>query len=553
MNLMDLFIKIGVDDKASGPIAKLTKAIGGGLATAAKIGAAAVGAAAVAVGKLGADAVKAYANYEQLVGGIETLFGDLSGNVLANADNAFKTVGLSANEYMETAMSFAASLNQSLMNTDGNIARSASITDMAIQDMADNANKMGTSMDSIQAAYAGFAKQNYTMLDNLKLGYGGTKQEMERLLADAEKITGVKYDINNFADIIAAIHAIQEELDITGTTAEESAKTVAGSFNTLKASWKNFLTGLGNKDADIGKLTDQLVESAETLLENLEPVVLQVLESLAGAVERLAPMIGEKLPKMIMRLAPSLIRAAIGLVGALAKAIPEMLSQIWTAVDEAISNSSFGERWASIKEAVSTAVEGIKESWDQLKEHAQPLIDKIKGAWNALKEWADENGVIEKAITAIGYVFKGIVLTLDDIVLAFNGVQWVAETVAAWVKEKWQPVATFFEGIAGTIASIMGAEPGSTYYGGQAGVGRALGGNGLWGGRGGRFAIGNDYVPYNGFPAILHRGEAVLTAREAEDWRQGNNGRGVQMVNNFYGVSQSDLDFIVAYVNRGLA
>lgn len=543
MNLMDLFIKIGAKDEASGPIKKLTSAVGKGLATAAKIGTAAVGATATALGKLGAEAVKAYANYEQLVGGVETLFEDLSVDVLANADNAFKTVGLSANEYMETAMSFAASLNQSLMRTDGNIARSASLTDMAITDMADNANKMGTSMDSIQTAYAGFAKQNYTMLDNLKLGYGGTKQEMERLLADAEKFSGVKYDIDNLSDVYEAIHVVQTELGITGTTAKEAASTISGSFGMLKASWKNFLTGLGSKDADISKLTDQLIESAETLLANLEPVVMQVLESLGGAVERLGPIIGEKLPGIIMTLLPSLISGAIGLVSSLAQAVPEMLQMIFSAVDGAISESGFAETWNTIKEAVSSAAAGIKENWDNLVSALQPLIDRIRAAWQGFVTWAQESGVLQAAINGVAGVINLVITAIGGIATAFNSVLGAAESAAGWVIEKWQAVADFFSGIANTISGIFAkGDAFAAKYGG--------GGTG-W--EGYPSAIGNDYVPYNGYPAILHRGEAVLTAREAEDWRQGNNGRGVQMVNNFYGVSQSDLDYIVAYVNRGLA
>lgn len=591
--IAELNFKIGAIDNASSKIAKISKAVGSGLSAAAKIGAAAVGATATALGKMGLEAVKAYADYEQLVGGVETLFGAggrhfkefseqtglvgeearktyaslmrAQSTVMANAADAYKNAGLSANEYMETVTSFSASLIQSL---GGDTAKAAQVSDMAITDMADNANKMGTSMESIQNAYQGFAKQNYTMLDNLKLGYGGTKQEMERLLADAQELSGVKYDISNLSDVYEAIHVIQTEMEISGitideaneliasgamsaeeayallgTTAKEAASTISGSFGMLKASWKNFLTGLGDKNADIGKLTDQLVESAETLLDNLEPVVMQVLESLGGAVERLGPIIGEKLPGIIMTLLPSLIRGAMGLVGSLAQAVPEMLQMIFSAVDGAISESGFGERWASIKEAVSTAVEGIKEKWDQLKEKLQPLIDKVSEAWQKFKDWEEENHVLEKAIGLVGKAVEGVIDFVGDLGVAFSELWDDAEAAAAWVKEKWQPVATFFSNLAATIAGIFAADPGGSSW---------HSGGGFAGSSGG-FAIGNDYVPYNGYPAILHRGEAVLTAREAEDWRQGNNGRGVQMVNNFYGVSQSDLDYIVAYVNRGLS
>ena len=207
------------------------------LSAAAKAGTAAITAAAAGVVKnIGAAAIQSYGEYEQLVGGVETLFKGSADTVQEYAANAYKTSGLSANDYMETATSFAASLLQSL---GGDTEKAAQVTEMAINDMSDNANKMGTDMSAIQYAYQGFAKQNYTMLDNLKLGYGGTKKEMERLLADATKISGVKYDISNLNDVYQAIHVIQENLGITGTTALEAATTIQGSAAMMKAAWQN--------------------------------------------------------------------------------------------------------------------------------------------------------------------------------------------------------------------------------------------------------------------------------------------------------------------------
>ena len=217
MNLFELFVKIGVDDQASDKISSLSSKLGSGLATAAKVGAAAVAAAGTAIVAIGKQAVEQYAEYEQLVGGVETLFKQSSDVVQQYAANAYKTAGMSANEYMETVTSFSASLLQSL---GGDTEAASKYADMAITDMSDNANKMGTSMESIQNAYQGFAKQNYTMLDNLKLGYGGTKEEMQRLLDDAEKLSGVEYDISSYADIVDAIHVVQTEMGITGTTAK---------------------------------------------------------------------------------------------------------------------------------------------------------------------------------------------------------------------------------------------------------------------------------------------------------------------------------------------
>ena len=216
--------EIGNESEGAGKSAgsRLCNAIKGVIATAA-------------IGKALGSALTEGAALEQSLGGIETLFKDSADTVKRNAAEAYRTAGMSANQYMELTTSFAASLMQSLGN-DTN--KAAEISDMAMRDMSDNANKMGTDMERITDAYQGFAKQNYTMLDNLKLGYGGTKTEMERLLADAQKITGIKYDINNLSDVYSAIHVIQGELDITGTTAKEAADTLTGSFSSMKTAFQ---------------------------------------------------------------------------------------------------------------------------------------------------------------------------------------------------------------------------------------------------------------------------------------------------------------------------
>ena len=302
MNLMDLFIKIGVEDSASGPIKKLSGAVGNGLKTAAKIGTAAIAATAAAVATLAKQAVTAYADYEQLVGGVETLFSNLEGTVsaapevLANAERAYRTAGLSANEYMETVTGFSAAL---IAGLEGDYSRAAEISDMAITDMADNANKMGTSMESIQAAYQGFAKQNYTMLDNLKLGYGGTRSEMERLLSDAEAFSGVHYDISNLADVYEAIHVIQTEMGIAGTTAQEASTTISGSLSMVKAAWRNLLAGLGREDVDMDQLIGELVDSALTAFNNLLPVIGRALKGIGELIVGIAPVIVKELPGLI--------------------------------------------------------------------------------------------------------------------------------------------------------------------------------------------------------------------------------------------------------------
>lgn len=313
---------LGGEGDAAGKSAggKFSSAFGAAL----KIGAAALSAAAAGVGAMVSAAVSSYADYEQLVGGIETLFSSLDGTVsaapqvLANAENAYRTAGLSVNEYMETVTSFSAALVSSL---DGDYAEAARISDMAITDMSDNANKMGTSMESIQMAYQGFAKQNYTMLDNLKLGYGGTKSEMERLLADAEAITGIHYDINNLNDVYEAIHVIQGEMGITGTTAEEAASTISGSLSMTKAAWANLMTGIADSNADLSGLIDNLVSSAGALASNIMPVVSQALQGVGDLVVQLAPIIAAQLPALITSVLPGLLSAGEALLEGLMQGI----------------------------------------------------------------------------------------------------------------------------------------------------------------------------------------------------------------------------------------
>ena len=313
-------------------------------------------AAAAATGALVKSAVEGYASYEQLVGGVETLFGAggkglseyaesvgktvaeaqaeyqeiMRGQniVLRNADAAFKTAGMSANQYMETVTSFSASLIQSL---EGDTVKAAEKADRAIIDMADNANKMGSSIESIQNAYQGFAKQNYTMLDNLKLGYGGTKEEMQRLLEDAEAISGIKYDISSYADVVDAIHVIQEEMGIAGTTAKEASETISGSIASMKASWSNLVTGMADENADMDELINQFVETVEVAGENILPVVETALLSVSDLIEGLLPIIAARIPEIILDVLPDLVNAGVEIVFSLVTGISENIDQILTA------------------------------------------------------------------------------------------------------------------------------------------------------------------------------------------------------------------------------
>lgn len=348
-----------VAGKASGVGQALLKGIG----TFAKWGAAAATAAATATAALVKSAVTAYSDYEQLVGGVETLFKDSASEVQKYAANAYQTAGLSANEYMETVTGFSASLLQSL---DGDTKAAAEKANVAITDMSDNANKMGTSMESIQNAYQGFAKQNYTMLDNLKLGYGGTKEEMQRLLEDAEKLSGQKFDLSSYADIVDAIHVVQKEMGISGITAEEAAEavkngsmtqeeafnamgttakeaatTIQGSVNMTKAAWQNLVVGIADDTQDFDGLVNNFVESVTTAGNNILPRVEIALKGVGTLVEKLAPIVAKTVPNIVSTTLPSMIKAGTSMIRALLdgllKAVPELIPCFKNIVNQLIS------------------------------------------------------------------------------------------------------------------------------------------------------------------------------------------------------------------------
>lgn len=321
-----------------GDSSSLQKACLGAVKVVGGATSAVLGAATAAVVKIGKDSFNAYADYEQLTGGIETLFGDAYGSVMKNADNAYRTAGLSANNYMEQVTSFSASLLQA---TGKDTEKAAQIADMAMTDMADNANKMGTSMESIQNAYQGFAKQNYTMLDNLKLGYGGTKEEMQRLLADAEKLTGVKYDISNLADVYSAIHAVQDELGITGTTAKEASTTIQGSVGMMKGAWDNLLVGVADDNADFDALMNNFVDSVVTVGENVIPRVETIIGGvgvlLSSLIQNVIPMLIAEIPGILNTALPSIITAGNALLSSLTAVLPGVVDAVVAALPLIIS------------------------------------------------------------------------------------------------------------------------------------------------------------------------------------------------------------------------
>ena len=449
MNLLDLFIKIGVDDKASSKIdgiaSKVTGTLGNAAGLAAKGVAAGVAAVTAATGAITKSSLDAYGAYEQNVGGIQKLFGnmgksleeyaELTGNavdavadkwgvlersqnmVLQNAANAYKTAGMSANQYMEQVTGFSAALITSLGN---DTVAAANYADMAMVDMSDNANTFGTDMESIQWAYQGFAKQNYTMLDNLKLGYGGTKEEMQRLISDASKMTDVQKKLGvtvdesslSFDNIVAAIHVMQESMQIGGTTAREAATTIEGSVNMMKAAWENWLTGLGDSDADMAQLTDNLVESFETAAENVVPRVAIILGTLLGSV-----------PGIVAEVGPVAAQALQDTFMTAAQTFHDMLPQeAQSALDGAIETfhssglaDAVGNALSGIAEFGAKAADGISqlaESFDETSamEAAATVIDTVAGFIGHLADQAGEYlmPVLEAAGEAMSAFFQAV-------------------------------------------------------------------------------------------------------------------------------------------------
>lgn len=437
----------------------------------AAMGAVAIAAGAAAV-KLGKEVIAAYADYEQLVGGVDTLFGDSSQTVQNYAANAFKTAGMSANEYMETVTGFSASLIQSL---GGDTAKAAEVADMAITDMADNANKMGTDLSSIQTAYQGFAKQNYTMLDNLKLGYGGTKSEMERLLADAEKISGIKYDLTSFSDLTEAIHVIQTEMGITGTTALEATETISGSISGMQSAIDNLMAGLGNADADIEMLVGNVVESFQHVVKNVVPIIENIVKALPAALDGILIAIGDLLPTLlstvvnlftqiletILSLLPELIPAAVDavltIVGALIDNLPLLIDaavQLITALVEGLG-LALPELIPAAVEAIITIVQGLLDSMDQILEAAFAIIQGLaQGLLNALPQLID--ALPEVIMTIINFITNNLPLIIEmgvklTVQLAFGLIKAIPKLVARLP----EIIAAIVTGLGKTVSAVF--------------------------------------------------------------------------------------------------
>lgn len=461
MDVFDLVAKIRLDaseyengvGKARGTFSTLASGVRTGLATVAKVGAAAVTAGVAGVTALTKMGIEGYAQYEQLVGGVETLFKESQDVVMAYAENAYKTSGMSANQYMETATSFSASLIQSL---EGDTAKAAQVADMAITDMSDNANKMGTDIGMIQNAYNGFAKGNYTMLDNLKLGYGGTREEMQRLLEDATAISGIEYDISSFSDVAEAIHVVQTEMGIAGTTAREAASTIEGSIAMMKGAWQNLVVGMADENANMEVLINNFVESTAIAAQNLIPRIEQTLVGIGDMITALAPVIADALPQLVENVLPSLLAAGVSLVVALVEGVITAIPALGKALLEGVSiilvevfgvseekagefadsvNSFFakiGEGWRNLVTQAQTEGTWLNDVWTGLQETAQAFCDFCVALWEALSDafaWCVEQ--INTEGTALNTIWENLSTAAET---AWEIIKTIIETTIDQIK-----------------------------------------------------------------------------------------------------------------------
>lgn len=474
----------GAKDGIKGLSSSIASSAGGAVKSIAKIGTAAMAAGAIATAALVKSSVDAYASYEQLRGGIETLFGaggqsakeyaksvgkstdeakkdyqqlmNAQNIALKNADKAYKTAGMSANDYMETVTSFAASLKQSTKN-ETEAAKSAN---QIVIDMSDNANKMGTDMTMIQNAYNGFAKQNYTMLDNLKLGYGGTKTEMQRLLKDAEKLSGQKYELGNFKDMAEAIHVVQTEMGITGTTAKEASTTIEGSVNSAKAAWENLMVGLADDNADFDSLVNNFVDSVSTAASNILPRIETALGGIGSLVEKLLPVIVDAIPGLIENLLPSLLSSGtnivLTLIQGIASAIPALLNVLPTIITQI---------GTTLKTAAPQLFTSLMEILSQLGTF---LLENIPILMDSLVTMLSEGSMLDSMATMATNLITNLITGLTQalpqllngaILIVTNLLNFIIQQLPTIIQMGLQLVVGLVNGILQAIPTLLAALP----------------------------------------------------------------------------------------------
>lgn len=530
MDVFDLFAKITLDSseyekglknaKSSasgltglfGKVGSAASTVGKGIfnvaTNVAKVSVAATTAGATAISALTGLAINSYADYEQLVGGVETLYKTSADKVQQYAADAYKTAGLSANEYMNTATTFAAALVSSL---GGDTEQAAELANTAIGDMSDNANKMGTDMESIQNAYNGFSKQNYTMLDNLKLGYGGTKQEMQRLLDDANKLNAAqgnytKYSIDSYADVVSAIHDVQNAMGITGTTSKEASTTIQGSVNATKSAWSNLVTGIADDNANFEQLISNFVDSATTAASNIIPRIEAALNGAAKLIESLVPPIMAELPGLIETVLPQLAQSAVNIVQTLVTGISANAAQLIDSAIQIITVLGNGI-YQMLPTVAQSALQIVLTLVSKLNENLPQMLDTAGQMLIAFVEGVSEHlpDIMLAAASIVETLLTYFIEHLPDIVEgAMQMGNAVIDGIIDGISAAWDILVSWFNGLWDSLF-------------GNRSVNVDVNSSGTTGGRAG----GLDYVPYNNYVANLHRGEMVLTADEADEYRKG--------------------------------
>lgn len=594
----------------------LASKLSGSVATASKALIAGVTASAGAISALAKQSVDAYSQYQQLVGGVETLFDVGAADVMKNAKEAYRTAGVDMNSYMQTATAFSSALIQGL---DGDYKKAAEITDMAIRDMSDNSNKMGTNLESIQNAYQGFAKQNYTMLDNLKLGYGGTKTEMERLLKRASELAKRKLDIKNLADVYEAIHLIQEEIKITGTTTEEAETTIEGSTRMMRSAWQNLKIAFTDPNGNINDAIAKMIDTSKIAIRNVLPAFSNAIKGIGKAVKEIVPIMSAQLPGMFAELLPNLVAGGLSLVSGIVKGIVDNLpllagaarqmvdeiirifkesdnpvlqlvgqglEAVETALQWIIDNketvvtaisaicaafavaeiagfaSSFNPVMLAIEGIAAAAVlvisnwESIKADWERLwsdlgqmvqnawsavTQFFTNIIGQISTAWGAVSSWFDEN-VITPVTTffnnlfgAISQIWDGIAGKISE---AWSAVESILSPILEPIKALFQGVVDVVSGIWDTLSNIFGLgdkdinvnvhyneinapKGGRGSFSGEYAYISGSGANPMTRRTEQLHAKGSRFIPYDNYPALLHRGEEILTPSQARHRNSG--------------------------------
>lgn len=469
MTVFELVAKLTLDSSEYESDLKKQSENGGKLAgawgkvgKAVKVGAVAIGAASAAVGALTKKSIDAYAEFEQLKGGVEKLYGSAADELMGYANEAYKTSGMSANKYMEQATSFSAALINSL---DGDVSKAAKQTDVAMRAISDNYNTFGGDINNVTNAFQGFAKGQFNMLDNLRLGYGGTKSEMERLIADANEYAeangkAADLTIDSFSDIVTAIELVQEKQGIAGTTSKEAATTLEGSLNMTKAAWENLVTSFADPDADIGQAMDNLItaivgdKDGEGLLNNIIPAIERAVEGIGKFIEAAVPALAEKLPSLIQTFLPVIVNSIVTLITSLIQALPDILTALVDMLPDLVQTALT----ALIDAIVTVTPQLLSAIWQMLKT-AVTAFTKIDWIGLGIKAFNKVKDGIEK----IKPVIERVVHTLVSKILDYLGFTGLREKVAsafesakAAITEKLEAAKSI---VSGWIQTIKGMFP----------------------------------------------------------------------------------------------